>query len=135
TLAGLPTRTQAQRFTGGSRSEERTLSEWARTLAVYPEPDSYEGNQVNVSGFVVHAPDLPDDMFMITRFVIRHCAIDAVPVGLPVQLEGSRADYPQDQWLQIEGRMASVELNGARRVAIMPESLTEIPKPDDPYEY
>lgn len=83
TVVGLPTRPQVQRFTSGARPEDRTLSDWARTLAVYPEPDSYAGKTVNVSGFVVHPPELPDNIFMVTRFVIRHCPLDATPVGFP----------------------------------------------------
>lgn len=86
-VVGLPTQPQVQRFTGGACPEDRTLSDWARPLAVYPEPDSYASNKVNVSGFVVHPPELPDNIFMITRFMIRHCLLDEAPVGLPVILE------------------------------------------------
>lgn len=135
-LAELPPlRTQVQRFTGGVQPADRNLSDWARTLAVYPEPDSYEGNPVEVSGFAVYAPELPDDMFMITRFVIRHCAIDAVPIGLPVMLTGTRSAYPQDGWFVVKGNMATVEIGGARRVAIAPTDISSIPEPSDPYEY
>ncbi|MGB3296351.1 MAG: TIGR03943 family protein [Phormidesmis sp.] len=135
-LAELPPlRTQVQRFTGGVRPEERNLSDWARTLAVYPEPDSYQGDPVDVSGFVVYAPELPDGMLMITRFVIRHCAIDAVPIGLPVMLEKPRSAYPQDGWFVVKGEMATVEIGGTRRLAIAPTEIASIPEPDDPYEY
>ena len=130
-----PLKTQAQRFTSGVQPENRNLSNWARTLAVYPEPDSYEGEPVNLSGFVVHAPELPDDMFMITRFVIRHCAIDAVPIGLPVLISEPRSAYPQDDWFVVEGTIVTIELDGVRRVAIAPADLSPIPEPDDPYEY
>lgn len=135
-LAALPPlRTQVQRFTGGVQPADRTLSDWARTLAVYPEPDSYQGNPVNVSGFAVYAPELPDNMLMITRFVIRHCAIDAVPIGLPVMLEQPRSTYPQDGWFVVKGEMATIELDGIRRLAIAPTEISSIPEPNDPYEY
>lgn len=130
-----PTRSQAKQFTGGVQPKNRTLSDWARTLAVYPEPDSYIGESVNAIGFVVHPPNLPEDIFMITRFVIRHCAIDAVPVGLPVLLDQPRSVYPQDSWLAVEGKMTTLELDGIRKVAIAPTSISSIPQPDDPYEY
>ncbi|MEM8542930.1 MAG: TIGR03943 family protein [Cyanobacteria bacterium P01_H01_bin.119] len=146
TMTGLPpTRIRATQFTGGASAEERTLSEWIRTLAAYPEPDSYQGKPVKVSGFVVYPPDLSESAFMITRFVIRHCAIDAVPVGLPVLLEGDRSDHPQDSWPQdswpqdswqeISGTLTVWERNGVREVAIAPEEISAIPEPDAPYEY
>ena len=135
-LAELPPlRTQVQRFTGGVQPVDRTLSDWARTLAVYPEPDSYQGDPANVSGFAVYAPELPDNMLMITRFVIRHCAIDAVPIGLPVILEKPRSAYPQDDWFVVKGEMATVEIDGTRRLAIAPTKISSIAEPDNPYEY
>jgi uncharacterized membrane protein YcgQ (UPF0703/DUF1980 family) len=56
------------------------------TFPVYPEPSAYVGQKAKVLGFVVHPPDLSEQYFIITRFVIGHCALDAYPVGLLVQL-------------------------------------------------
>jgi len=129
------TRSQPQSFRGGSRPEERSLIDWVRTLNVYPEPDAYEGQPVNVEGFVIHSPELSDGYLMLARFVITCCAADVYPVGLPVKLEGDRADYPADAWFRVEGSMSTETLNGQRQLVIQAAQLIPIDEPENPYEY
>jgi uncharacterized repeat protein (TIGR03943 family) len=131
----VSTRIQSQAFRSSVRPEEKSLVDWARTLAVYPEPDAYIGQKAKVQGFVVHSTKLPDQFLLITRFVIGHCALDAYPVGLPVQLTQSRQAYPPDTWLEIEGQMITADLEGKRQLAIQAKSLKPIPEPKNPYEY
>ncbi|WP_448169495.1 hypothetical protein [Leptolyngbya iicbica] len=50
-------------------------------------------------------------------------------------MEQRRSAYPQDSWLAIQGQMETLEVDGARRVAIAPTSLASIPEPKDPYQY
>ena len=129
------TRAQPQAFRSASRPEERSLIEWVRTLAVYPEPDAYTGQSVKVKGFVVHPPDLPSQYLLISRFVITCCAADAYPVGLPVKLTTSRDTYPVDTWLEVKGKMITETLSGKRQLTVEASSLTKIPKPANPYYY
>lgn len=131
----ISTRVQTQAFYGSTRSEEKSLLDWAKTLAVYPEPSAYVGQNANVLGFVVHPSDLPEQYFIITRFVIGHCALDAYPVGLLVQLTQSRQAYPPDSWLEVEGQMITVDVKGQSQLAVDAKSLKPVPKPKDPYEY
>lgn len=129
------TRGQPQQFVRSGPPEDRTIIDWVRTLHVYPEPDAYADQAVSVSGFVIHPPDWPDNYLMLSRFVITCCAADAYPVGLPVEIDGSRSDYPADTWLQVEGRMATDAVAEQRQLVIQPSELTEIPEPDDPYAF
>jgi uncharacterized repeat protein (TIGR03943 family) len=124
-----------QSFRANSKSEERSLLEWIRTLNVYPEPDAYQGQKVRVRGFVAYPSELPDQFFLITRFVITCCAADVYPVSLPVKLtSGSRESYPRDRWLEIEGQMITETLDGRRQLTISADKLTPIPEPKNPYE-
>jgi len=129
------TRAHPQAFRASSDSASRSLIEWVRTLNVYPEPDAYTGQKVKVQGFVIHAPDLPEQYFLLSRFVITCCAADAYPVGLPVKLKESRKDYPADTWLEIEGQMITADLAGKRQLTIQPKSIKKIPEPKNPYDY
>ncbi|MGK7888839.1 MAG: TIGR03943 family protein [Leptolyngbyaceae cyanobacterium] len=129
------TRSQPQSFRVSVRPEEKSITDWVRTLNVYPEPDAYEGDPVDVSGFVIHPPDVPDDYVIIARFILTCCAADAYPVGLPVKIEGRRADYPADGWFQVKGEMATQTINGDRHLTIMASSLESIPQPRNPYDY
>lgn len=129
------TQSQPQSFGQVTRPEDKTIIDWVRTLNVYPEPDAYSGQKVNVEGFVVHSPVLPDNYFTITRFVMTCCAADVYPVGLPVKLETSRDRYPQDTWLAVQGEMITEEFSGKRQLTIQPSSIEEIPVPANPYHY
>ncbi|MBD2772100.1 TIGR03943 family putative permease subunit [Iningainema tapete] len=128
-------RNKIQAFRASTRPEDRSLVDWVKTLAVYPEPDVYIGQKAKVQGFVVHLKTLPDDFLVITRFVITHCALDASPAGLPVKLTQSRQAYPLDTWLEIEGKMITAELEGKRQLTIQAKSIKPIPEPKNPYEY
>lgn len=65
-----------------------------------------------------------------------HCALDAYPIGLPVQLTTSRQAYPPDTWLEIKGKfILSQELEGEPLLTVEASSIRPIPKPKNPYEY
>jgi uncharacterized repeat protein (TIGR03943 family) len=129
------TQAQIQHFQVNSNPEERSLIEWVRTLNAYPEPDAYDGQPVNVTGFVIHDPQLPDNYLLVARFVITCCAVDAYSVVLPVELSTSRVSYPADSWITVKGVMSSQELTGERKLVIRPTAITPIPTPKDPYGY
>lgn len=129
------TRSRPQSFRATLRPENRSLVDWVRTLDVYPEPDAYTGQKVNVQGFVVHSPNQSDHYLTLTRFVITCCAADAYPIGLPVKLLQSRQAYPQDQWFQVQGRMSTETLEGKRQLVIVASSLKPIPEPTNPFAY
>lgn len=130
------TRSKPQAFRPGAKPETRTLIDWIRTLNVYPEPDAYTGQKVNVEGFVIHLPNIPNDYLGIARFVITCCAADAYPVGLPVKLpSGDRTAYQPDKWYRVEGSMITETLDDKRQLVIKAEKLTEIPAPANPYEF
>ncbi len=131
------TRAQPQRFERAAAPEERTIIDWIRLVNVYPEPDAYEGDGVDLSGFVIHPDTWPEDYLMVSRFVLTCCAADAYPVGLPVKLSGTatRDDYPVDSWLSVTGQMQTDVLDERRQLAIAPTALRPIEEPKNPYEY
>ncbi len=140
------TQRETQSFNVNVKPEERSLIDWIRTLNAYPEPDAYQGQKADVTGFVVHSPLLPEDYILLTRFIISCCAVDAYPVGLPVKLERDRSNYPPDTWLRIEGEMMTETLaidtqtmqetpTQKRQLVLSANTITTIPTPDDPYGY
>ncbi|MBV9387401.1 MAG: TIGR03943 family protein [Chroococcidiopsidaceae cyanobacterium CP_BM_ER_R8_30] len=129
------TRAQPQAFRSSRPPEERTLVDWVRMLNVYPEPDEYTGQKVNVQGFVIHPPELPPNLLMLSRFVITCCAADAYPVGLPVKLDQTSKAYPSDSWLEVQGQMITENLAGKRQLTIQASSIRQITEPKNPYDY
>jgi uncharacterized repeat protein (TIGR03943 family) len=130
-FGSLHARLSPQSFRGSNRPEQRTLLEWVRTLAAYPEPDAYAGQPAKVTGFVVKSEDLPAGVFLLTRFVITCCAADVYPVSLPVKSETQ--EWQNDRWLAVEGKMFTLEIAGSRKLAIAAEKITPIPEPPNPY--
>jgi uncharacterized repeat protein (TIGR03943 family) len=141
-----PTQVQAESFAAQIKPEDRTLVDWIRTINAYPEPDVYAGQKANITGFVVYPDYLPDNYLLISRFILTCCAVDVYPVALPVKLEGSRQQYPQDTWLEIQGKMVTETLPALsqnqgsdsppkRQLVLAAESLRTIPTPKDPYSY
>jgi Predicted membrane protein len=108
-----------------------------RLLNFNPEPDTYIGQKVKVQGFVIHPPKVAEQYLWIGRFIITCCAADAYPVGLPVKLppNQTRAAFPPDSWLEIEGETITAELQGKRKLTIQASSLKPIPEPKNPYDY
>lgn len=129
------TRSQPQRFVRRTPPEARSLIDWVRTLNVYPEPDAYTGQPVNLTGFVIHPPGWPAHALMVSRFVLTCCAADAYPVGLPVLLNGDRGQYAPDSWIRVTGSMATATLDGQRRLVIRPATVESVPEPENPYEF
>ena len=131
------TRSQPQQFVRAAAPADRTVIDWIRLINVYPEPDEYAGEAVALKGFVMHPEEWPDDYLMVSRFVLTCCAADAYPVGLPVRLAKgeSRSDYPVDSWLEVKGEMATEELAGRRQIAIVPQAVTAVAEPENPYQY
>jgi uncharacterized repeat protein (TIGR03943 family) len=145
-VADVPiTRSQVQNFRTNTKPESRSLIDWVRTYDAYPEPDAYQGQPAKISGFVLHLEELPDNYFLLSRFVITCCAVDAYPIGIPIQLETSRRDYPPDTWLEVQGEMITVSLptkdnnssstTEKRQLVLKASAITKIPTPSDPYNY
>jgi uncharacterized repeat protein (TIGR03943 family) len=128
------TRTQTQSFRAGENPEDKSLVDWIRTLNLYPEPDAYVGQKVNINGFVVYPPDLSTEYLLLSRFVITCCAADAYPIALTVKFTGNRQTYPQDSWLEVKGKMSVETLEGKRQLVVAATQLTPIPPPKNPYE-
>jgi uncharacterized repeat protein (TIGR03943 family) len=133
----IPTQVKPQTFKGATKSQERSLVEWIRTLQVYPEPDAYAGQAVKIQGFAVHPTQLPNQYFLLTRFAITCCAADAYPISLPIKLrQGDRQSYKVDQWFEVEGVMISETLaEGNRQVVVEATAIRPINQPANPYSY
>lgn len=129
------TQTQTQAFRTSTKPEDRTIIDWVKTLNAYPEPDAYMGQRANVRGFVVRNPELPQEYFLICRFVITCCAVDASPIGLLVKRPEGLKDYPNDTWLEVKGKTIAEEVGGQRQVVIDADAIAKIPTPKDPYEF
>ncbi|WP_071516017.1 TIGR03943 family protein [Geitlerinema sp. PCC 9228] len=128
-------RSSPESFQIPDNPEQRSLVGWIRTLNVYPEPEAYTGQKVDVTGFVIHSPQVNQRTIVVSRFIITCCAADAYPVGLPVQIDKDRSNYPPDTWIRVKGKAISMVLDGNRQLGILADSIEKIPEPKNPYDY
>lgn len=132
------TRAQPERFVRAATPGDRTVIDWIRLINVYPEPDAYTDEAIEVEGFVIYPEEWPAGYLMVSRFVLTCCAADAYPVGLPLKLpteSDSAQPYPVDTWLSVTGKVMTDTLNGQRQIVIAPAEIRTIDEPKNPYEY
>jgi putative membrane protein len=111
-----------------------TVKDWVRAMQRDPEPGRHAGKPVKVTGFVYRDAKLPEGWFMVARFVVKCCAVDATPVGVPVRAPGGRLP-PEGGWVAVDGSWEVVEVKGERRAVVAPASVAAIEQPAQPYLY
>jgi putative membrane protein len=120
-------------FTLGARPESFTIKDWVKAFHVDPEPGRHAGQPVRVTGFVHRDERLPSGWFLVARFVVKCCAVDAQPVGLPVR---AGAPMPEPgRWVSVEGVWEVAEVRGDRRAVIGATAVVPVARPDQPYLY
>jgi putative membrane protein len=121
-------------FTVSTRPETYTIKDWVRAQQADPEPGRHAGKAVRVTGFVYRDDRLPRDWFVVARFVVQCCAVDAQPIGLPVRTAGGAVPEP-GSWVTIAGTWDVAEVQGERRAVIVPTTVAPTERPDQPYLY
>ncbi len=113
-------------------TDKYTMKDWAIEFNRNPNLDDYVGKKVNVTGFVFKPDYLDSNQFLISRFVVRCCAVDAVPTGIIV-VNNSQEEFKDDDWLEIKGIFEITETNNQKEIAIKPDSIKKISEPANPY--
>lgn len=111
-----------------------TIADWIGEFSRNPNFSAYEGRQVDVVGFVYRDESVEEDEFLLGRFVIRCCVVDATPVGLTI--DAGDEVYEDNVWLRVQGTFVT-QLNdeGGSRLVVVPETIEEVDKPASPYVY
>ena len=117
-------------FAGSSRG--LSMVDWSRLLAAIDDPSYYINKPAKISGFVYDA-GLGSNTVWLARFVVTCCAVDAQPIGIPVQLENWQLEYQEDEWAEVEGVFMSQPTANGEQLVLIPESVQRIEEPDDPY--
>src|SRR4029453_3907315 len=98
-----------------------------------PDAGARAGKPVRITGFVHRDDRLPREWFLVARFVVKCCAVDAQPVGLPVRVDG---EIPESGgWVWVEGVGGVGEGRGDPRAVIGAIAVVPVARPDQPYLY
>lgn len=113
-----------------------SILDWASLLKQTSDASFYDGRAVSAVGFISEDPEDPDNMFYVSRFLITHCAIDAQPVGVPVYLENWKSSFSEDQWIEASGAFSTNRSReSGQPIVLLPDDITGIDQPADPYLY
>jgi putative membrane protein len=110
-----------------------TILDWLRLYADTDDKDAFEGQKADVVGFVVRDPT-DADRFVVTRFFMRHCMFDTIPVGIAVQWDGAE-DLREDTWVRVRGKFQLDVLDGSQIPVLAAQSVKEVQQPEVPYMY
>lgn len=113
-----------------------TVRDWASLLRQTEDLGFYAGKPVDVVGFVVADPAAPNDVFLVSRFMVTCCAVDAQPTGVPVYSPGWQERLAVDDWVRVTGEFtANPSPASEQSIAIDPASLEVVEQPSEPYLY
>jgi uncharacterized repeat protein (TIGR03943 family) len=113
---------------------ERNILEWLREFSNTPNPASFDGQEVDVVGFIYREPTMEANQFMVARFTMSCCVADAFAIGMPVIVE-TPTDMEDGAWIRIRGTLSSGTFNGEAVPIITPTAIDPIEIPNQPYLY
>jgi len=122
--------TQAQRAVTGPKN----ILDWLRDFAQNPDPAAFNGQAVDVIGFVYRDPRNAAEQIWVSRFAITCCVADASAVGLLVQT-GQAAAFTNDSWIHVTGKLMAGQFAGESVPVIIPDKIDPAQQPDNPYLY
>lgn len=122
--------TQAQRAVTGPKN----VLDWLRDFSNNPDPQAFNGQAVDVVGFVYRDPRNGPDQVWVSRFAITCCVADASAVGLLVQTSDA-ASLKNDSWIHVTGKFLAGEFAGQKVPVIMPDKIEPTQQPENPYLY
>lgn len=118
----------------GGDSASFTVKDWATLLHQGLGDDFFADKRADVSGFLV-ASDDPDVVY-VARFLVTCCAVDALPIGVPVLIPDWQSTYTVDDWVQVRGGFdANPDAAGTEPIVLVPDEVVPIDRPAQPYVY
>jgi len=116
-------------------NDPKSIHQIVTVLATPRGPETIQGKEVEIVGFVRADQKGNPDVFQVSRFLISCCAVDATPSSIPVFSKGWTKEYPVDSWVSVKGTMQAINIGGKQTIAIADPTITRIEQPAEPYEF
>jgi putative membrane protein len=104
-------------------------------LSSHPDAGWWAGRRVTLVGFASRQTGLPPRSFIVARFLVSCCVVDATLMGFPVQL--GRRELPSDgAWVQVSGvfgRQYWIDPSGQHYPLIGQARIAPVSIPSSPY--
>lgn len=112
-----------------------TFASWIGDLSSHPDADWWAGQHATLVGFVSKQAGLPSRSFIVARFLVSCCVVDATLLGFPVQLD--RGSLPADgAWVQVSGvfgRRYWIDPSGQHYPLLQRAYVSPVSIPSSPY--
>jgi uncharacterized repeat protein (TIGR03943 family) len=112
-----------------------TFGMWVGALNDHPDPSWWTGQHVTLVGFVARQAGLPHRSFIIGRYLVTCCVVDASLLGFPVQLD--RGPIPAEgAWVQVNGTFGShywTDPSGTHYPVVEHARIVPVSIPSSPY--
>ena len=108
--------------------------DWLADFQRTPDPAYFNGQEVEVIGFVYRDERFTPDSFMVGRFIVSCCVADAAPIGLIV-IWNEALSLTDNTWVEVYGRFEAQEFNGRLMPVLIAETVTVTTAPAQPYLY
>ncbi|MBK8020222.1 MAG: TIGR03943 family protein [Chloroflexi bacterium] len=113
---------------------ERNVLDWLRAFNREADMARFDGEPVDVVGFIYREPTFADDQFMVARFTVSCCVADASAIGLAVQSQDT-ASLEQGSWVRVQGTLHLADFRGERLPVVQAERIDRVDQPEHPYLY
>ena len=111
---------------------DRNILDWLREFNRSAGPAAFNGQAVDVSGFVYREPTFPEGHFMVARFTMSCCVADAYPIGLPV----AAADgFATGEWVRVQGELRAGHFGDDFVPIVQAAQVEIIDEPEQTYLY
>lgn len=117
------------------KPEDRDNKDWLVIFSQDPDPTRYEGEKARLTGRVWRETELAERDFYIVRYLMTHCIACVQPMLLLCRLPAGEIVPETEQWVTIEGEIATGEFDGEAEPFIKVDRYNIISTPEDPYIY
>ncbi|MDQ1175361.1 TIGR03943 family protein [Microbacterium sp. 20-116] len=111
----------------GSDPTRFSLRDWATILGAGSTASDLVGQQADVTGFVLL--DAATDTARIGRYAVTCCTVDAQLFAVRIERSALPAGVETGAWVRVAGTFTDDD--GA--TVLRPDTIEEVPEPDDPY--
>ena len=102
---------------------------------IYNNTDEYNGDEIEISGFVYKDKTLKENEFIIGRNMMVCCAADMQIVGFTCDNNNNLQTYENNTWIIIKGKIKKSTSGSGSSPIIELESIEKDPNPDASYVY
>lgn len=105
------------------------LYDWVKAKSL-KDNSVFKDKMFSTTGFIT--PTKVNNQFLLSRFVVSCCVVDATPAGVLVEYEYS-PKFQANDWLEVKGKFEIKLIDGVNQPVVVPTEIKKINQPDDIY--